>query len=112
MSGRYYRLFPINALSYAMLIYFTHSYRRSQLYNIVTDVDSYPHFLPFCTNARILSKSATLAADAIKPAGIQMEAEMTVGFMAFKETYISNVYCIENESVEVSRLICNNDVDF
>ncbi|KAI0340766.1 hypothetical protein BDW22DRAFT_1414358 [Trametopsis cervina] len=73
-------------------------YKQSELYNIVTDVVSYPKFLPFCTNARVLSSSPCAAGDG-RP-GTQMQAEMTVGFMSFTERYSSDVTCIPNESVE------------
>ncbi|GJE84548.1 coenzyme q-binding protein coq10-like protein [Phanerochaete sordida] len=73
-------------------------YRRSQLYNVVCDVKSYPRFLPYCTNTRILSRSqvATAGADAVT----KMDVEMTVRFMAFEATYTSDVTCTPNLSVE------------
>ncbi|GBE79846.1 dehydrase and lipid transport-domain-containing protein [Sparassis latifolia] len=77
-------------------------YTPSQLYDVVSDVNSYPHFLPFCTSTRILSRSpaapSTLSASSHSQS---MEVELTVGFLSFKETYNSRVTCRPNESVEV-----------
>ncbi|KAH9938047.1 dehydrase and lipid transport-domain-containing protein [Fomitopsis serialis] len=72
-------------------------YKQSQLYNVVTDVDSYPHFLPFCISARALRR---VPASDDKP--LTMQAEMTVGFLSFKESYISDVTCLPNRSVEIA----------
>lgn len=78
-------------------------YRPSQAYKVVSDVASYPRFLPFCSNIRILSQESPKDPTALGPEGTtRMEAEMTVGFMAFEESYISNVTCVPHESVEVN----------
>ena len=82
-------------------------YRPSELYNIVSDVTSYPSFVPFCTGARIMSKSTPTTprlGGLTSPQALArvMEAELTVGFLSFRESYISKVTCRPNESVEVS----------
>ncbi|EIN10774.1 hypothetical protein PUNSTDRAFT_100548 [Punctularia strigosozonata HHB-11173 SS5] len=79
-------------------------YTRRQLYNIVSDVSSYPNFVPFCTNARILTTSPILqpmSSDRAQqlPAPSVMEAELTVGFMSLKESYVSRVTCVPHDSV-------------
>jgi len=74
-------------------------YKKSELYNIVVDVESYPRFLPFCTDTRVLSRSPFVTKGGNKSA-IKMQAELTVGFMAFTESYTSDVTCIPNLSVE------------
>ena len=100
MSVKYCRGSP-----YCLLpsIYLTvvHSYKTRDLYDIVTNVNSYPQFLPFCTGARVLS-TTPLDERHGNAAGVKMEAEMTVGFMSFTETYTSEVTCIPYQSVEVS----------
>ncbi|KAH9833654.1 dehydrase and lipid transport-domain-containing protein [Rhodofomes roseus] len=73
-------------------------YKPSELYKVVTDVDSYPKFLPFCVSARVLDRSVPTSAD--KP--LTMRAEMTVGFLSFKESYVSDVICRPNQSVEIA----------
>lgn len=75
------------------------SYRPSQLYDVVSDVTSYPKFIPYCTNTRIVSRPVGTHDDA---SVTKMDAEMTVRFMAFEASYISNVTCKRNEYVEVS----------
>lgn len=71
-------------------------YKPSQLHSLVSDIESYPRFLPFCTGARILSRT---------PASVNetetFQAEMTVGFLTFKESYVSDVKSRPNEYVEV-----------
>lgn len=81
----------------------SHRYRPSQLYKVVKDVENYPHFLPYCVSARVLSRTP--------PAGptstVKMEAELTVRFLALEASYTSLVTCIPNQSVEV-RIARNN----
>ena len=79
--------------------WFTHTncrrYRRSELYKIIADVESYSNFVPYCTNSRVLDSK--VSQDGITV----MEAELTVGFLAFRESYTSIVTCKPHESVEV-----------
>ncbi|KAI0832757.1 dehydrase and lipid transport-domain-containing protein [Trametes gibbosa] len=70
-------------------------YTQRQLYELVADATSYPRFLPFCTNARILRKQSEPAARSHV-----MDVELTVGFMSFQESYVSKVTCCPYESVE------------
>ena len=75
-----------------------HRYTQKQLFDVVSDVSSYPKFLPFCSSSRVLTCPPRQMPD-----GRQiLEAELTVGFMAFKESYVSTVTCTPNKSVEVS----------
>ncbi|TFY74882.1 hypothetical protein EWM64_g9130 [Hericium alpestre] len=83
-------------------------YSRSELYDVVADVASYPAFLPFCTGARILTRSehplpvGSLADTAGAPPRkeVRMDAELVVAFLSFKESYVSKVTCRPDESVE------------
>jgi coenzyme Q-binding protein COQ10 len=72
------------------------SYRRRDLYNLVADVSSYPSFVPYCTGSRILEKRVD------QDGVVTMDAELMVGFFAFKESYVSRVTCRPYESVQVS----------
>jgi len=76
------------------------SYNRNQLYDIVADVGSYPRFVPFCTGSRIFNTSTQ------QQTGLPfiMEAELTVRFLTFKESYVSQVTCTPFQSVEVRRM--------
>ncbi|KAG6821248.1 hypothetical protein H0H93_002358 [Arthromyces matolae] len=75
---------------------------QKELYQLVSDVESYHHFIPFCTGSRIVSRSQSLTKihDDRVPLPISMEAELTVGFLTFTESYISRVTCRPYESVE------------
>lgn len=83
-------------------------YQPSQLFAVVSDVRHYPKFVPFCTGSRILSERYR---DASQPppstptadATYSMDVELSVGFLAFQETYTSKVTCRPNELVEVSQ---------
>ncbi|KAJ7781268.1 dehydrase and lipid transport-domain-containing protein, partial [Mycena metata] len=69
-------------------------YTRQQLYQVVSDVGSYQHFIPFCSASRVLSTTD----EARIP--IVLDAELTVQFLALKESYVSKVTCIPLESVQ------------
>ncbi|GLB33771.1 putative polyketide cyclase / dehydrase and lipid transport [Lyophyllum shimeji] len=77
-------------------------YGQRELYDIVADVASYPRFIPFCTGSRIVTPPSRtpLRADDSFPAPFEMEAELTVGFLSFKEKYVSQVTCKPYESVQ------------
>ncbi|KAJ7904486.1 dehydrase and lipid transport-domain-containing protein [Mycena olivaceomarginata] len=69
-------------------------YTRQQLYKVVSDVASYHHFIPFCSASRVLSTTDETQIPVL------MDAELTVQFLAFKESYVSRVTCVPLESVE------------
>ncbi|KAI9453477.1 cyclase/dehydrase [Lactarius psammicola] len=81
-------------------------YTRRQLYAVVADVGSYPSFLPFCTRSRVLRPPTPVdhnnthaSAPSVQSGALQMEAELTVAFLAFTERYTSRVTCVPHESV-------------
>ena len=55
-------------------------YSAELMFEVVADVESYPKFLPWVTDARVLARHGNL-----------VDAEMSVGFGRFKETYTSRV---------------------
>ncbi|XP_006460070.1 hypothetical protein AGABI2DRAFT_191836, partial [Agaricus bisporus var. bisporus H97] len=71
-------------------------YSPRQLYDVVSNVSTYPQFVPFCTGSHILRPLIP------EPGSerFSMEAELTVGFLSFKESYVSKVTCLPYESVE------------
>ena len=73
-----------------------------QLYEVVADIASYPRFIPFCTGSRILSKSRQRES-ATSP--LTMDAELTIGFLSMKESYVSKVTCKPYISVEVRMIV-------
>lgn len=73
------------------------SYRARELYAVVSDVASYPQFIPFCLDSKI-DVSAHRKAMQQKTV---VDAELTVGFLDMKESYVSVVTAIPFKSVEV-----------
>lgn len=84
---------PVRFLSRQSLM--TCSYSHQEVYSIVADVASYCQFVPFCTGSRILDATTDSTGK------VHLEAELTVGFPPFTESYVSNVTCTPNVSVEV-----------
>ena len=64
-------------------------------------MDSYNKFIPFCTGSKVLSRREPLK-DFKIPDGFSMDAELTVGFLSFAESYVSRVTCSPYDSVKVS----------
>jgi ribosome-associated toxin RatA of RatAB toxin-antitoxin module len=54
------------------------------LYEVVSDVDRYKEFVPWCKESRVISKT-----------GRNMTAELEVGFNIFSEKYTSKIETIE-----------------
>lgn len=77
------------------------SYNRQRLYELVADVGSYNKFIPFCTRSRVLGRREPLRG-LTTPDGFSMDAELTVGFLSFTESYVSRVTCSPYDSVKVS----------
>ncbi|KAL5527874.1 hypothetical protein ACEPAG_6675 [Sanghuangporus baumii] len=73
-------------------------YSQKQLYKIIADVDNYQHFLPYCTESKVLTKWRVNADPDQKV--VKQDARLTVGFLAFKESYVSEVTCRPYHSVE------------
>ena len=59
-------------------------YAADQLFDLVSDVESYPKFLPWCSAARVISREA-------RGAVIVMLADMTISFKVHQETFRSEV---------------------
>lgn len=67
----------------------------------MADVNSYDRFIPFCTGSKVLSRREPLKDPKI-PDAFSMDAELTVGFLSFAESYVSKVICSPYDSVKVS----------
>jgi len=68
-------------------------------------VDSYNKFIPFCTRSKVLSRREPLKGPDV-PDAFSMDAELTVGFLSFTESYVSKVVCSPYRSVKVSLSPC------
>lgn len=55
-----------------------------QIFDLVIDVPSYPEFLPWCTDTRILSRETENGKDVLT-------ADLIVAFQAFRESFRSRV---------------------
>jgi len=65
-------------------------YSPEQLFDLVADVGSYQHFLPWVAATRIRSESET-----------EMVADLVVGFRALKETFTSKVRKQRPEEIQI-----------
>ncbi|GBC05183.1 hypothetical protein RclHR1_06090001 [Rhizophagus clarus] len=62
-------------------------YTQKQLYDVVSNIDEYKNYIPYCTNSEVL-KTQT-----INNRNKQLTAVLGVGFNGISETYISEVTC-------------------
>lgn len=55
-------------------------YSQKQLFDMIADVAKYPEFLPWCMDARIYNRKEN-----------QFDADLIIGFKAFKERFTTRV---------------------
>ncbi|KAI8580177.1 hypothetical protein K450DRAFT_238520, partial [Umbelopsis ramanniana AG] len=67
------------------------NYSQAQVYDVVSNVTDYHHFIPFCSHSKVFSTKA--APSPVAPSRVVMEAELGVGFNLFNEKYMSKVTC-------------------
>lgn len=65
-------------------------YSAQQMFDLVADVGSYAKFLPWCQNVRVYSRKSG-----------QFDADLVIGFKAFRETFTSRVTLREPMAVNV-----------
>ena len=58
----------------------------AQMFDLVSDVEAYPQFLPLCTALRVLTRTREGEQEVFV-------AEMQVGFKAIRETFKTRVAC-------------------
>lgn len=56
------------------------NFSADQLFEMVSDVRSYPDFLPWCVGSRVQTKTKT-----------HMVADLVIGFSVFRERFTSNI---------------------
>lgn len=56
------------------------TYSPEQMFDLVADVGRYPQFLPWCTGAKVRSRTDT-----------ELVADLTIGFGPFRESFTSRV---------------------
>ncbi|GAB1314072.1 Coenzyme Q-binding protein coq10, mitochondrial [Madurella fahalii] len=80
-------------------------YPAAQIYTLIADVDSYSAFLPHCTHSQVTSwvttaTTPTTTTTTTSPQRHPAQADLTVGWGPFTQTYTSRVYCVPGEVVE------------
>ena len=68
-------------------------YSAEQMFNLVSNIESYPEFLPWCIGARILNR------DNQKQIVL---AELVIGFKSFQERFVSRVKFSKVERIQVT----------
>jgi coenzyme Q-binding protein COQ10 len=71
-------------------------YSSKSLYTLIADVDSYSTFLPYCVSSRVTKWSSPDSNSKRWPA----EADLTVGWGGYEETFTSRLYCVPGSIVE------------
>ncbi|MBE7210697.1 MAG: type II toxin-antitoxin system RatA family toxin [Gluconacetobacter diazotrophicus] len=66
------------------------AYSPEQLFDLVADVAQYPRFLPWCTGARIRSRT-----------DMEVVADLTIGFGPFRESFTSRVALERPKRIQV-----------
>ena len=72
-------------------------YSAEEMFNLVTDVDKYPQFLPWCDHAKVLTAT---------PEGMQAEVGIAMG--GVKQTFTTqNTHVVQATSRQVSMRLVN-----
>ena len=65
-------------------------YTPEEMYRLVTDVDQYMHFLPWCNHSKVLHFSA-----------LEMDAEVGIGLAGMSQVFVTHNTHIENHEVRM-----------
>ncbi|BFZ57294.1 Coenzyme Q-binding protein coq10, mitochondrial [Savitreella phatthalungensis] len=68
-------------------------YSQNDLYQLISDIDSYAKFVPFCTGSNVTRRDGK---------GMPVKADLRVGYKSFDETFTSDVVCAPTRSVRAS----------
>jgi coenzyme Q-binding protein COQ10 len=71
-------------------------YSDTSVYRLISDVDNYSKFLPYCQASRVTRWSTPDKDGKRWP----VEADLTVGWSGIEEMYTSRLYCVPNRIVE------------
>ncbi len=66
-------------------------YSAEQMFDLVADVESYPEFIPWCTNVRVISRLP-------HPTGTEIRSEMVVSFKSLRESFLSQAVLSRDKS--------------
>ena len=65
-------------------------YSPEEMFRLVTDVDQYMHFLPWCNHSKVLQTS-----------GLEMDAEVGIGMAGVKQVFVTHNTHVENRKVHM-----------
>lgn len=68
------------------------------LYEVVSDVEKYKHFVPFCSDSKVIRNSIRIAFENEKKI-TKFNANLGIGFSGFDENFTSKVSCYEFSKV-------------
>jgi len=88
---------PLNPERQSLKASRTLSYPASKIFSIISDINSYSTFLPYCSSSTVTSWSS-----AAKPNNKKypQEAELQIGWAGYSETFRSKVFCVPDTIVE------------
>ena len=66
-------------------------YAPEQMFNLVSDIEKYPEFLPWCVGTRIRSREGNV-----------LIADMVIGYKMFRERFTSRVELTRPDRIDVS----------
>lgn len=75
----------------------TLSYPASKIFSIISDINAYSTFLPYCSTSTVTSWSSPSSSTSKK---YPKEAELQVGWAGYSETFRSKVFCVPDTVVE------------
>jgi ribosome-associated toxin RatA of RatAB toxin-antitoxin module len=65
-------------------------YTPEEMFRLVTDVDQYMHFLPWCNKSKVLKFS-----------GLEMDAEVGIGMAGVSQVFVTHNTHVENHEVHM-----------
>lgn len=68
-------------------------YTAEQMFDLVSNIECYPEFLPWCVGARVLNRDRDNRI---------VLAELVIGFKSFRESFVSKVKFSKIERIQVS----------
>ena len=97
VTSRQFISTPLNPETQSLKAARTLSYSASKIFSLISDIDSYSTFLPYCSSSTVTSWSS-----AAKPTKKKypQEAELQVGWAGYSETFRSKVFCVPDTVVE------------
>jgi len=71
-------------------------YKSNSIYDIISDVNSYSKFVPYCIGSKVTKWSSSDAEEKCWPS----EADLKVGWGGYEETFTSRLFCVPGSIVE------------